>query len=850
MAFFSFNGVTKDYVRVLRGLERPAWAPIEHEILEIPGRPGGLISGKKIKVRQINIPVRIYTKTFESLQKVKEDLAAWLITDEPKELIFTDEPDRVYYAQVTGELNLDELVEWGEGVISFLCPDPYKYGPLRTQTIAVPPASFSRNSVAYLSDGTQVAANQPRFEQGGILIEEGTVNLVSNPSFEGGVWSELWNPTDGTVSLVPGWNGIGSAVRIEITKENTKFGIISNRNMTLSEGATYTISFRARAIRSNFPITYMYLMSNTVGNTPLPNINVGTTWQRYTITYTIPTGKTASNYGLMIAIDSTRSDVYANDWVEIDDVQLEQKPYATSFVDGTRAAETLTLPTDGVLNPEEGTIEAWVYVPDTSFNRAIVVLDARDSTRANRLFIELYSKTPRAVIQKGAAYIATGNNPLSPGWHFVAATWSFNRLTCYADGVLVAQYTNPMLLDSFSSAAIGSTIVGEYQFNSLIGPLRLSRIARSDAEIMEAYQNGFTVDEYTTAYLPFDGDLNVQTPNIVVNEGTAETYPVFTSYVKQPITFLDIIAPDAYMRVGQPYTVSQTPTDGDKPVMIDEMTTTTGWGAGSSVVGGIVQGTMVSDGNRFVVQSFGPTFNGWGGPALKKSLPYQLQDFRVHALIDIKSSANGTGRIEVYGLDTANNIVFRMSIGDFSAKSKDVKAFWELGPNTDSIFTTYGKKTGSLNDYYGSLAIERRGNRWKVYTARRTGPTNKPGVYVDYVEKTFIDTKNQYTAPLAQIQVHIGTHLGYGAINHMSINHVFVYDLYKPATNQVPYIAYPDDVLQFDHKNAVVYRNGEPIMSVKDFGARFFPLGPGATEFAVNPSDAAIVEVEYRPRYK
>ena len=128
MAFFSFNGITKDYVRVLRGLERPTWAPIEYEILEIPGRPGGLIPGKKIKVRQINIPVRIYTKGFESLQKVKEDLAAWLITDEPKELIFSDEPDRVYYAQVTGEFNLDELVYWGEGVIPFICPDPYKYG--------------------------------------------------------------------------------------------------------------------------------------------------------------------------------------------------------------------------------------------------------------------------------------------------------------------------------------------------------------------------------------------------------------------------------------------------------------------------------------------------------------------------------------------------------------------------------------------------------------------------------------------------------------------------------------------------------------------------------------------------
>src|SRR5699024_381957 len=42
------------------------------------------------------------------------------------------EPDRVYYAVVDGSLDLDELVRWGQGVITFLCPDPYKYGQERT----------------------------------------------------------------------------------------------------------------------------------------------------------------------------------------------------------------------------------------------------------------------------------------------------------------------------------------------------------------------------------------------------------------------------------------------------------------------------------------------------------------------------------------------------------------------------------------------------------------------------------------------------------------------------------------------------------------------------------------------
>src|SRR5690606_31273970 len=57
-----------------------------------------------------------------------EDMADWLIHDEPKELIFKDEPDRVYYALVDGELELDEIFSTGRGEITFICPDPSKYG--------------------------------------------------------------------------------------------------------------------------------------------------------------------------------------------------------------------------------------------------------------------------------------------------------------------------------------------------------------------------------------------------------------------------------------------------------------------------------------------------------------------------------------------------------------------------------------------------------------------------------------------------------------------------------------------------------------------------------------------------
>ncbi|NLZ95988.1 MAG: hypothetical protein GX921_09225, partial [Bacteroidales bacterium] len=51
--------------------------------------------------------------------------------------------------------------------------------------------TFTRNSDAYLPDGTKVSAGQPRFVDGkfgkGVLVEEGTENLdTTDPSFENG----------------------------------------------------------------------------------------------------------------------------------------------------------------------------------------------------------------------------------------------------------------------------------------------------------------------------------------------------------------------------------------------------------------------------------------------------------------------------------------------------------------------------------------------------------------------------------------------------------------------------------------------------------------------------------------
>jgi len=70
--------------------------------------------------------------------------------------------------------------------------EPTEDGKLVIKTVAQP--TFTRSSIAYKSDGSQVAANQPRFDviDGvlGLMVEEGTTNKIET---EGGGASKDWS---------------------------------------------------------------------------------------------------------------------------------------------------------------------------------------------------------------------------------------------------------------------------------------------------------------------------------------------------------------------------------------------------------------------------------------------------------------------------------------------------------------------------------------------------------------------------------------------------------------------------------------------------------------------------------
>jgi hypothetical protein len=196
--------------------------------------------------------------------------------------------------------------------------------------------------------------------------------------------------------------------------------------------------------------------------------------------------------------------------------QIEQKPYATSFIDGTRADETLTIPTAGVLNPQEGTVECWVYVPEfwkvgiPDWCRIWSIGNTVVNGRYN-LFYDPTDDFMKFDIQFESIQRVTASKP-SVGWHYFATKWSSTEMALFIDGVKVASWANPSLSTSFADTvmAVGSRTDGADYINTLIDDLRISSRARTDEEISDAYNSGASLpwDEYTTYKLEFDGNLN------------------------------------------------------------------------------------------------------------------------------------------------------------------------------------------------------------------------------------------------------------------------------------------------------------------------------------------------------
>ncbi|WP_078379163.1 distal tail protein Dit [Sutcliffiella halmapala] len=334
------------------------------------------------------------------------------------------------------------------------------------------------------------------------------------------------------------------------------------------------------------------------------------------------------------------------------------------------------------------------------------------------------------------------------------------------------------------------------------------------------------------------GDVNTL---VMRNPGTVESYPEFTFIAKKQMTFLDIIAEDAYMRIGRPVSVEETIVNPAELILEDSMSTLVGWTTASQIDGGVRAGSFQANSEGFSVSSFGSGSN-WHGPSLQKSISQTLKNFQVEMVCSIYSnSVRDVGRIELYLVDPSGNHIGKLSMKD--VLQGDIRNDTEvrIGQLVTGTYLLNGTPEDNLwRSFYGLLRLTRIDGVWSAYVAKIDGK------HVGPMQATHIDTL--INTDLAALQVHIGVN-GTASPSVMKIHKLKVFKRNVITENVVPIIANAGDEITINHKTNEIRINGEDMKKRKDFGGRFFPLKPGDNALVISPGDAVDINSKVRGAY-
>jgi predicted phage tail component-like protein len=119
MLSFSFNNIRKSYVYMLEGRMKAPFAPIHRTIVKFPG--GHRLKKSERGLLDIHQPIGFVAIDNITALNIKDDLASWLVTENPVPLQFDDEPGRTYMAVVQNTLeDFDKFVRLRKGTIQFV----------------------------------------------------------------------------------------------------------------------------------------------------------------------------------------------------------------------------------------------------------------------------------------------------------------------------------------------------------------------------------------------------------------------------------------------------------------------------------------------------------------------------------------------------------------------------------------------------------------------------------------------------------------------------------------------------------------------------------------------------------
>lgn len=329
--------------------------------------------------------------------------------------------------------------------------------------------------------------------------------------------------------------------------------------------------------------------------------------------------------------------------------------------------------------------------------------------------------------------------------------------------------------------------------------------------------------------------------------GTAEADPIFELEVLQPVTFAMIQNQnEEYMMIGKAADVDMTIVNPKTQLLYENGETIGEWTQAPPDWGGY-QGTIGYDGAGITAPSYG-TGTGYHGPAVFKEVPV-TKDFEIELRGQLLTdNVAQTGRFGFFLYDEEMRQIAFMAAIDNSQWVNRKLAEGRIGPyigdfkNYIISSRNYQKEWDNFPAY---LRLRREGDRYEFYVARILGD----GSHMEPLTASWTVWEDKFRGSLKYVGIFIEKHGDTPSPHTNRIDWIKVHALTPATEDQTPYIAYPGDIITFDHENADILINGESRMDLKQFGASYFKLIKGENQLVVLPSNSFNVKCSYRPAF-
>lgn len=142
----------------------------ENTLIGVAGMDGAYLSRRRKPVRYLEVDITLKGKSFEDLRRRIDRLNEILDTgEEIVSITFDDESDRTYYGKLDTVVDRLEKSKIYQATLTFICPDPFKYGPEK---------SVETTSDTFIVENEGTAEAEPIIEL--TATEKATFAMVSN----------------------------------------------------------------------------------------------------------------------------------------------------------------------------------------------------------------------------------------------------------------------------------------------------------------------------------------------------------------------------------------------------------------------------------------------------------------------------------------------------------------------------------------------------------------------------------------------------------------------------------------------------------------------------------------------